>query len=127
MRKIQLWVMSLGMFMFFPFQSFSTDQVVSDETVIVKIKDLSSDLNVEIYQYFLQRNDVKVINSCQELGLVVFKSVSSQNSGSQAIAHVVGAILKDQFSIEDVKVMQDYSMNDVNIDCRAKKNALIGQ
>ena len=127
MRKIQLWVMSLGMFIFIPFQSFSTDQVISDGTVIVKIKDLTSDLNMDIYQYFLERNDVKVINSCQELGLIVFKSVGEQNSGSQSIAHVVGALLKDHFSIEEVEVMQDYTMNEVNIDCRAKKNALIGQ
>ena len=127
MRRIQLWVMSLGMFIFIPIQSFSSDGDATQQTVILKINDLTEDLNVEIFMFFTNYNDVMVINSCQELGLVVFKFVGIDELGSQAVSHLVSAILKEQFSIEQVEIMQDYSMNDVNIDCRVKKGALLGQ
>ena len=127
MRRIQLWVVSFGMFIFFPLDSFSSDNLTSEQTVIIKINELSQDLNVEIYRFFMNHSDVKVINSCQELGLVVFKFVGSGQLGNQAVSHIVSSILKDQFSVDQVEVKSNYSQNDVNVDCRAKKQSLLGQ
>lgn len=127
MRRIQLWALAFGMFMISPIHSFSSDGNATQQTVILKINDLSEDLNVQIFNFFKVHSDVRVLNSCQELGLVVFKFVGVEELGSQATSHLVSAILKDQFSIEQVEVMQNYSMNDVNIDCRVKKSTLLGQ
>ncbi|MEM7161440.1 MAG: hypothetical protein AAF487_03270 [Bacteroidota bacterium] len=97
------------------------------EAFVIQIENLSEDQNVEIFRHFIRDQEVRVINTCQELGLVVFQVQSKSELGALGASHSVRTLLKNRFGIENAKLLSSYSQNDVNVDCRAKKQELIEQ
>ena len=127
MRKVIFRVVLVCAFSVFSIFSLNGNDFPSNQTIIVQIDNLSEEQNVQIFRYFMNHTDLKVINTCQELGLVVFQYKGDDDIAEHGISHLVSSLLKEKFNIEEVNWLQDYAQNDVNINCRAKKRELLGQ
>ena len=124
-----LFTLLLAIFLvFFTAQSaYAKLSETENEAIVIKIDGLTQTQNVNIYTLFSERNDLRVINSCQELGLVVIQYRGEAEISKVGISNMVRALLRDQLSISDFQLMEDYALDAVNTDCRLNKRKELGQ
>lgn len=124
-----LFTLLLAIFLvFFTAQSaYAKLSETENEAIVIKIDGLKQTQNVNIYTLFSERNDLRVINSCQELGLVVIQYRGEAEISKVGISNMVRALLRDQLSISDFQLMEDYALDAVNTDCRLNKRKELGQ
>jgi len=115
------------LFSIFSLSSYYGNSVEDNKAYVVKIDNLTQDQNVQIFRYFMEHHDLKVINSCQELELVVFKYIGNDELNVEGLSYLIKRLLRTEFDISNAELLNDYSQNEVNVNCRAKKHELIGQ
>lgn len=127
MRNILRKMTLVCLFSIFILSSYFGNSVDDNKAYVVKIENLTEDQNVQIFRFFMDHHDLKVINSCQELNLVVFKYVGNDGLNVEGLSFLINRLLENEFNISNAELLSDYSQNDVNVNCRAKKQELIGQ
>lgn len=127
MRNILRKMTLVCLFSIFSLASYYANGLEDNKAYVVKIENLTENQNVQIFRYFMEHHDLKVINSCQELELVVFKYVGNDELNVEGLSYLINRLLKTEFDISSAELLSDYSQNDVNLNCRAKKQELIGQ
>jgi len=127
MRNILRKMTLVCLFSIFSLSSYYGNSVEDNKAYVVKIDNLTQDQNVQIFRYFMEHHDLKVINSCQELELVVFKYIGNDELNVEGLSYLIKRLLRTEFDISNAELLNDYSQNEVNVNCRAKKHELIGQ
>ncbi len=127
MRNILRKMTLVCLFSIFSLSIYYGNSIDDNRAYVVKIENLSEDQNVQIFRFFMEHHDLKVINSCQELELVVFKYIGNDELNVEGLSYLIKRLLENEFNISNVELLKDYSQNDVNLNCRAKKQELIGR
>ena len=127
MRTLFMLLLATVLVFFTAQNTFANLSETENEAIVIKIDGLTQTQNVNIYTLFSERNDLRVINSCQELGLVVIQYRGEAEVSKVGVSNMVRTILRDQLSISDFQLMQDYALDAVNTDCRLNKRKELGQ
>jgi len=113
------------LFSIFSLSIYYGNSIDDNKAYVVKIENLTEDQNVQIFRFFMEHHDLKVINSCQELELVVFKYIGDDELNVEGLSYLINRLLENKLNISNAELLKDYSQNDVNLNCRAKKQELI--
>ncbi|NNC82015.1 MAG: hypothetical protein HKN79_00420 [Flavobacteriales bacterium] len=96
------------------------DVVAQDDThtVVIQLKDFTTEKNLSIYEMFRHDDHVQVVNSCDILGLVVIESrMDSPMSGNETRGYST-VRLNELFEADQYLVKEGMSAYDVMTSCR---------
>ncbi|MFT4660060.1 MAG: hypothetical protein ACI8XB_000317 [Patiriisocius sp.] len=98
---------------------FSTDLPKNPPYVILAINDMTNSQNLEIHDLFSKDTKVKLINSCQQLGLLVFESKDGVRISSFEIeAYLKVKLAGTSYRNKSIVFPEGMTKDKVNQDCR---------
>lgn len=127
MRTLYMLLLATGLVFITAHFAVANYNETNNESIVIKIDGLTQTQNVNIYTFFSERNDLRVINSCQELGLIVIQYLGQGELSKVGISNMVRTMLRNELEISEFQLMEDYALDAVNIDCRENKRKLMGQ
>lgn len=106
--------------------SFSQEHPESGAELVVLFNDYSEELNMDVQVAFQNDPSLVVINSCDALGIIVFKSKAGSEMNKVQAKSYLTIKMKDKLQLESgsYKVEEELSPSEVLILCRKKMQAI---
>lgn len=95
-----------------------------DHAIIIEVNDFNGEKNMMFYELFRSDPDVKVVNSCDVLGMVVLVPSGQMTMSKQALKSYVDLRLKETMEESEYTLRDDLTPMQVMVDCRSAMQEL---
>ncbi|NND94482.1 MAG: hypothetical protein HKN45_06410 [Flavobacteriales bacterium] len=90
----------------------------NNEHVVIQLSDFNSEKNLEVYALFEDDAEIRVVNSCDVLGLVVLEPRPNSSRSANEIRAYSSVKLQEILALDDFVIVEGRSKFDVLVACR---------